>query len=69
MSIGPGGDLHTVTILDPPGDYEGNEDRYELECDVCDYIGAADTIDQAEAIKLLHEQFVAVIINSWGIDR
>jgi hypothetical protein len=48
----PDGAKHDVTICDPPGQYEGNEDRLEVECDLCDYIGAADTKEEAEAIEI-----------------
>ena len=60
---------HRVTVGYPPGQYEGNENRYELECDVCDYIGAADTMAQAQAIARLHEAFVAVLVETWSMDR
>ena len=64
-----GGARHEVTICDPPGQYEGNEDRFELECDVCDSIGAADTMEEAEAIARLHEAFVATLVEQWSVDR
>jgi hypothetical protein len=37
---------YSVFIGNPPGTYEGNEARYEVECDVCDYIGAVDTAEE-----------------------
>jgi hypothetical protein len=46
---------HSVFIGYPPGQYEGNEECFELECDVCDYIGAADNLDEAETQARLHE--------------
>jgi hypothetical protein len=58
---------HSVFVANPPGTYEGNEDRYELECDVCDYIGAADTAEQAQAIARLHEAFVATLVEKWTV--
>ena len=60
---------HSVFVANPPGTYEGNEERYELECDVCDYIGAADTADEAQAIARLHEAFVATLVEKWSVDR
>ena len=51
---------HTVTINYPPGEFEGNEDRYELDCDSCGHIGAVGTLDCAEAASKLHEALVAV---------
>ena len=53
---------HTVTIEYPPGQYEGNENRYELDCDSCGHIGAVDTLECAEAVAKLHEEFVARLV-------
>ena len=52
---------HTVTINYPPGELEGNENRYELDCDSCGHIGAVDTLECAQAASKLHETFVAVL--------
>ena len=60
---------HTVFVAYPPGQYEGNEERFELECDVCDYIGAADTLEEGQAIARLHEAFVATLVEKWSVDR
>ena len=60
---------HRVSVGYPPGQYEGNEARFELECDVCDYIGAADTIEEAQAIARLHEAFIAVLVENWSVDQ
>ncbi len=58
---------HSVFVANPPGTYEGNEERFELECDVCDYIGAADTAEEARAIARLHEAFVATLVEKWTV--
>ena len=63
------GRKHSVFIANPPGQYEGNEARYELECDVCDYIGAADSSVEAHAIARLHEAFVATLVEKWSVNR
>lgn len=63
-SVGAG---HDVTIYPPPGEHEGNEDRYELGCARCDYLGSADTFADAEAIARLHEGFVAVLVDRWEV--
>lgn len=60
---------HSVFVGNPPGQFEGNEERFELECDVCDYIGAADTSEEAQAIARLHEAFVATLVEKWSVDR
>ena len=60
---------HRVSIGYPPGQYAGNEGRYELGCDVCDYIGTADAMEEAEAIARLHEAFVATLVEKWSVDR
>jgi hypothetical protein len=45
---------HEVAVCPPPGEYAGNEDRWELDCDVCGYIGAADSEEEAWAIAESH---------------
>jgi len=60
---------HSVFVASPPGQYEGNEKRFELECDVCEYIGAAESSEQAHAIARLHEAFVATLVEKWSVDR
>ena len=59
---------HTCTIFDPPGQHEGDEDCYDVECDDCGFIAAADSHAQAEAIVRLHEEFVAVLVDKWGLE-
>ena len=58
---------HEVTISYPPGELEGNEDLYELDCDSCGHIGALDTLECAEATARLHEEFVAVLVANFEI--
>lgn len=58
---------HTVTINYPPGDYAGNENRYELDCDSCGYIGAVDSLQCAEATARLHDEFVAVLVTDYEV--
>ncbi len=60
---------HRVFIGFPPGEHEGNQDRFELECDVCGHVGAAETIDEAQAIARLHEAFVARLVENWSVER
>jgi len=55
---------HSVFVGYPPGTYEGDEERYELECDVCDYIGAADNLDEAETQARLHEVLKATEVQA-----
>ena len=62
-------DDHIVTIYDPPGQHRGNDNRFEIECDSCGDIGAADTKQEAHAIARLHEQFVATLVDKWSVDR
>lgn len=64
---GDPGTGHTVFVGYPPGQYEGDDERYELECDVCDYIGAAETAEEAQAIARLHEAFVATLVEKWTV--
>ncbi len=58
---------HGVTINYPPGEFEGNEARYELECDSCGHIGAVDTLECAQAAAKLHEAFVATLVTNFEL--
>ncbi|MDQ4144887.1 MAG: hypothetical protein M3198_14340 [Actinomycetota bacterium] len=60
---------HSVFVATPPGQYEGNGERFELECDICDYIGAADSMEEAVAIAKLHETFVATLVEKWSVEE
>ena len=46
---------HKVTVWYPPGESEGNDDRYEVECDVCGHISAEDSFFEADKLAVLHE--------------
>lgn len=52
---------HAVTINYPPGEFEGNDNRYEIDCDSCGHIGAVESLECAEATANLHEAFVATL--------
>ncbi len=58
---------HTTRIFNPPGQYEGDAARYDVECDLCGWLVAADTVEEAEAIVRLHEEFVAVLVDRWEV--
>ena len=46
----------------------GNEpSTYLLECDVCEIVGSADTLEEAQAIARLHESFVAELVGRWEV--
>ena len=53
---------HDVTIYDPPGEYAGNEDCYELECERCGDVGATYTLQEARAAATLHRSLGASIV-------
>lgn len=53
---------HVVTIGYPPGQFEGNDHRYELDCDSCGHIGGVETLECAEPAAKLHEVFVASLL-------
>jgi hypothetical protein len=36
---------------------------------VCDYIGAADSQQEAQAIAKLHETFVATLVDEWSVEE
>ncbi len=68
-SSGASAGQHRVTVWFPPGEAAGNEERYEIECDVCGDIGAVDTEEEAQAIARLHEAFVATLVEDWSVER
>ena len=72
-STSPDGDTaaadHVVTIYDPPGQHRGNDHRFEIECDRCGDVGAADTKQEAHAIARLHQEFVATLVDKWRVER
>ncbi len=46
----------------------GNEpSTYLLECEVCEIVGSADTLEEAQAIARLHESFVAELVGRWEV--
>lgn len=47
---------HSVFIADPPGQYAGDEERYDLECDLCGRIGTADDADTGRLLARVHER-------------
>lgn len=53
---------HTSRVFDPPGQHEGDEERFDVDCDLCGWIAAAAAVEETEALALLHEQFVAVLV-------
>ena len=53
---------HDVTIYDPPGEYAGNEECFELECDRCGDVGATHTLPEARAAATLHRSLGASIV-------
>lgn len=60
--FGPEASKHVARVFGPPGQYAGNEERFEVECDLCGDVGAGETQEEAEAIALLHEAFGAVLV-------
>jgi hypothetical protein len=66
----PDGDhgSHEVVIYDPPGQYAGNDKRFEIECERCGEIGTADDRELAGLIKRLHESLAARVIEA-GVGR
>jgi hypothetical protein len=58
------GPKHTVTIWFPPGESDITENRYELECDICKVIGAADSEEEAEVQARLHEALKATEVRA-----
>lgn len=44
-------------------------DPYEIFCERCEYVGEADTMVEADAIRVLHERFVAALVATWSFDE
>ena len=53
---------HKVTVWYPPGEFEGNDDRFEVDCDVCGHISAEDSYFEADKLATLHE-----ILRAWPV--
>ena len=64
-----GGPGHRVTVWYPPGEVAGNDERHELECERCGYLGATEGLEEAEALARLHESFVATLVENWSVER
>ena len=60
---------HEVTIYNPPGQYAGNEKRYEIECERCGEVGNADDMETAQMIARLHENLLARVIEAGRTNR
>jgi hypothetical protein len=54
--------MHKTRVFPPPGQYEGDENRFDVECDWCGWLTATDTEQEAETIVRLHEALGAVPI-------
>ena len=61
------GESHQVFIQFPPGDHAGNEERYELFCDSCSYLGATDTEELAAIRAELHTDFFGPLRDLAGV--
>ena len=64
----PSGLPHVARVFAPPGQYAGNEGRFEVECDSCGDVGAEDTEEDADALALLHEVLGAVVVASQEVE-
>jgi hypothetical protein len=60
---------HRCRVVERPDQHERAHERFEVECDLCGWVTAADTLEEGDAIARLHEQFVAVLVDRWGIHR
>jgi hypothetical protein len=56
------GASHEVTV------YEQGA-SFDAECEICGSVGIADSAEEAEAIKRLHEAFVATLVEKWTVTR
>ena len=60
---------HKVTVWDPPGEIEGSDDRYEVDCDVCGHISAEDSYFEADKLATLHEILRARPVQTRSVER
>ncbi len=51
---------HEVAVCPPPGEYAGNEERWELDCDACGYIGSRATEAEAWEMPRAHSAMRSV---------
>lgn len=45
----------------------GDTLRYSLDCDLCGYIGTVATMEAADNVARLHEDFVAPLLKAWSL--
>ncbi|MDQ3913763.1 MAG: hypothetical protein M3285_02985 [Actinomycetota bacterium] len=60
--FGPGARRHVARVFGPPGQHQGDEERFDVECDSCGHVGAGGDEQEADAIALLHEALGAVVV-------
>lgn len=60
---------HTTCITEPPNEHEGDDERFAVECQLCGWIAAVDTPEEAQAVARLHEEFVAVLVDRWEVSQ
>jgi hypothetical protein len=58
---------HLTVIAYPPGERAGNNHAYELECETCGHVGCADTLEQAQTIRRMHEELEALLVDTWKV--
>lgn len=60
---------HTTRVFRYPGPHEGDEDRFDVECDRCGIVGSSGTEIQAKAVARLHEAFLATLLEKWRVEE
>lgn len=43
------------------------DDGYELSCDACDFYDHVSDVTEADALKRLHEAFIATLVEKWTV--
>lgn len=60
---------HKVMVCYTACEFEGDDDRYEVKCDVCGYISAEDSLFEAKNLATLHEILRATPVRSGSVER
>lgn len=45
----------------------GDERRHTIDCDLCGYIGTTQTMDAAQAVVRIHEEYIAPLLKAWSL--
>jgi hypothetical protein len=57
------------TEVEMSGSYADGDARFRITCAMCGHIGITGALADAETVALLHESFIAVLVDAWEVTR